>query len=282
MRWYLTGTGLFLIPGGIQVVLYPWLVAVYLHESATRVGIAQMAAQLPMLLFILWGGWLGDRIDQRRLLVGLNATMALPPLIVTTLFVTGYFNYTVLFCWALVGGTFAAFAQPARDALLNRVAGTDVQRVVTLAVGVQFGVQIFGFAIGSSADTLGPPTLLIIMSCFMLAAAAATSRIPALPPGPPRAYQHPLIAIREGVLMAWRDPAIRPAIIQAFSVGVFFAGAYMVLLPLMVRDLYAGGSTAIAGTFAANMAGAVVVISTVLQQVQRELIQLQGQVGTPC
>ena len=192
--------------------------------------------------------------------------MAVPPLIVTTLFVTGHFNYTILFCWALVGGTFAAFAQPARDALLNRVAGADVQRVVTLSVGVQFGVQIFGFAIGSSADTLGPPALLITMSCFMLAAAAATSRIPALTQRPTRPHQHPLSAIREGVLMAWRDPG-HPARNHSgiFRGRVFFAGAYMVLLPLMVRDLYAGGSTAMAGTFAANMAGTVVVTTTLVR-----------------
>ena len=37
LRWYLTGTALFLIPGGVQIVLYPWLVAVYLNESPTRV-----------------------------------------------------------------------------------------------------------------------------------------------------------------------------------------------------------------------------------------------------
>ena len=132
---------MFLIPGGIQIVLYPWLVAVMLNESPTRVGIAQMASQLPMLLLILFGGWLGDRLDQRRLLIGLNAMMALPPLAMYFVFELGWFNYTVLFCWALVGGTFAAFVQPARDALLNRVAGPDIQRVVTLTVGVQFGVS---------------------------------------------------------------------------------------------------------------------------------------------
>lgn len=241
------------------MVLYPWLVAVYLQESATRVGLAQMAAQLPMLAFILWGGWLGDRVDQRRLLIGLNAAMALPPLVVMTLFSNGYFNYTILFCWALAGGTFAAFAQPTRDALLNRVAGRDIQRVVTLTVGVQFGVQIIGFAIGSAADTLGPPTLLAIMAVFMLSASLATTRIPRLPAMPPQPAQNPLSAIADGLKIVWQHDAIRPAIGQTFSVGIFFAGAYMVLLPLMVRDLYDGGSAHIAGTFAANMAGTVVI-----------------------
>jgi len=52
---------------------------------------------------------------------------------------------------------------------------------------------------------------------------------------------------------------------QTFSVGIFFAGAYLVLLPLMVRDLYGGGSTAIAGAFAANMLGTVVTIFFLMQ-----------------
>ncbi len=259
LGWYLTSTALFLIPGGIQMVLYPWLVAVYLHESPTRVGLAQMASQLPMLLLILWGGWLGDRVDQRRLLIGLNSAMALPPLIVAYLFIQGHFNYTLLFCWALVGGTFAAFVQPARDALLNRVAGVDVQRVVTITIGVQFGVQTIGFFIGSAADRVGPPVLLVTMSLFMVLAALATWRIPRLAPAVSQTRQHPLQSIAEGIRLAWRDDAIRPAILQTFSVGIFFAGAYMVLLPLMVRDIYAGSSQEIALVFAANMIGTVCV-----------------------
>ncbi len=265
LKWYLSGTALFLIPNGVQVVLFPWLVAVYLHESATRVGLAQMASQLPMLLFILWGGWLGDRIDQRLLLIRLSLAMAMVPLGMAVLYQLGYFTYALLISWALIGGTFAAFVQPARDALLNRVAGADIQRVVTMTIGVQFGVQIVGFSIGSTADVVGPPILLVTMSLFLLAAALATTRIPKLPSRKASAPQHPLAAIAEGIQLAWRDDAIRPAIGQTFSVGIFFAGAYLVLLPLMVRDLYGGGSAAIAGTFAANMLGTVVTTACLMR-----------------
>ncbi|MBT7335870.1 MAG: MFS transporter [Gammaproteobacteria bacterium] len=265
LRWYLTGTALFLVPGGIQTVLFPWLVAVYLNETATRVGLAQMAAQLPMLVLILWGGWLGDRVDQRRLLITLTATLALLPLVIAVLYTAGHFSYFMLLCWALTGGTFAAFVQPARDALLNRVAGRDIQRVVTLTVGIQFGVQIIGFGLGSTADVIGPPILLCIMSLFLLASAAATARIPKQAPRPKQTRQNPLRAIAEGIKLAWQDEAIKPAIMQTFSVGIFFAGAYLVLLPLMVRDLYGGGSTAIAGAFAANMLGTVVTIFFLMQ-----------------
>ena len=265
LRWYLTGTALFLVPGGIQTVLFPWLVAVYLNETATRVGLAQMAAQLPMLVLILWGGWLGDRVDQRRLLITLTATLALLPLVIAVLYTAGHFSYFMLLCWALTGGTFAAFVQPARDALLNRVAGRDIQRVVTLTVGIQFGVQIIGFGLGSTADVIGPPILLCIMSLFLLASAAATARIPKQAPRPKQTRQNPLRAIAEGIKLAWQDEAIKPAIMQTFSVGIFFAGAYLVLLPLMVRDLYGGGSPPIAGAFAANMLGTVVTIFFLMQ-----------------
>jgi MFS family permease len=255
LRWYLTSTACFLVPGGIQMVLFPWLVAVFLHETPERVGLAQTASQLPMLLLILWGGFLGDRVDQRRLLLGLQFALVVPPLIMAALVINDLIIYEVLLGWAFVGGCFAAFAQPARDALLNRVAGREIQRVVTLAVGVQFGVQILGFGIASTADSLGPAVLMCTQALFMLASALATRRIPPLSPATPRPRRHPLKEIGEGIAVAWRSEAIRPAIFLTFSVGIFFAGTFMVILPLMVRDIYHGSSGGIALAFVANMAG---------------------------
>ena len=255
LRAYLASTALFLVSGGIQMVLFPWLVAVYLHETPARVGFAQMAGQLPMVILILWGGLLGDRLDQRRLLIVLSTAMAVPPLVMAALVKADLLRYEVLFAWAMIGGVFAAFAQPARDALLNRVAGRDIQRVVTLTIGVQFGVQIVGFAIGSAADLVGPAMLMVVQAACMVSAALVTSRITLAPVTAPRPRRPALTEIGEGIAIAWRSEAIRPAILLTFAVGVFFAGAYMVLLPLMVRDLYHGGAGGIALAFAANMLG---------------------------
>ena len=255
LRWYLTSTACFLVPGGIQMVLFPWLVAVYLHETPERVGLAQMASQLPMLLLILWGGLLGDRVDQRRLLLRLQVAMIVPPFVMALLVLGDLIIYEVLLAWAFVGGCFAAFAQPARDALLNRVAGREIQRVVTMTIGVQFGVQILGFGIGSTADSLGPALLMGTQALFMCGSALATRRIPTLPPAVVRPRSHPLREIGEGISVAWRSEAIRPAILLTFSVGIFFAGTFMVILPLMVRDIYQGSAGGIALVFAANMGG---------------------------
>lgn len=255
LQWYLASTAFFLIPGGIQMVLFPWLVAVYLGESASRLGLLQMSSQLPMVLLILWGGLVGDRVDQRRLLIGLQCAMMIPPLLMAALVGADLLVYELLIAWALVGGCLGAFAQPARDALLNRVAGPDIQRIVTLAIGVQFGVQIVGFGMGSFAEIIGPAPLMVMQAVLLLIAVLATTRIPRLVAVPARPRGSALRDISEGLAIVWRSDTIRPAVLITFAVGVFFAGAYMVILPFMVRDLYAGGADGIALVFAANMLG---------------------------
>jgi MFS family permease len=255
LAWYLGSSACSLASGGVQMVLFPWMVAVYLHESAARVGFAQMAGQLPMVLLILLGGLVGDRVDQRTMLIRLQCVTMLLPLVLASLVAADLLIYPIIIAWAVTNGCFGAFMQPARDALLNRVAGRDIQRVVTLAIGVQFGVQIVGFAIGSAAELAGPVPLLVTQALLILLAAITTARIPVLPPAPARVRGPVLRDISEGLSMVWRSDSLRPAVLMTFAIGIFFAGAYMVVLPLMVRDLYHGSAGGIALVFAANMLG---------------------------
>src|SRR5436190_22108081 len=83
--WYLTSVATFMIPAGIQMVLLPYLLAIELHQPAARYGVTQMFGQLPMLLFLLFGGWLADRIDPRRILINLHAAAIVLPLVLALL-----------------------------------------------------------------------------------------------------------------------------------------------------------------------------------------------------
>jgi MFS family permease len=188
--------------------------------------------------------------------------MVIPPLLMVLVVGFDYLIYEVLIAWAVIGGILAAFVQPARDAMLNRVASSDIQKVVTLSVGVQFGIQIVGFAMGSAADVVGPIVLLLAQSVFMLAAMLTSVKLPDAPAAEvsPAMRRSALKDIAEGLSIAWKSESIRPAVILTFAIGIFFAGAYMVILPLMVRDIYDGGAIGIAGAFAANMLGTCTVI----------------------
>ena len=245
------------MPLGIGQLLLPWLLAIYLGESATRIGLAQMIAQLPVVLLVLWGGWLGDRMDQRRLLIYLTGIMAIPPLILAAVFYWGSVTYSVVVLYSVIMGCFMAFVQPARDALVNRVAGQRVQQVVTITVGLQWGVQIVGFAIGSTADAVGPTILLLLITLFMGAATLAVKLIPPLEAIENTVKEGIINQIKDGLVIAWDDLKIRTAMLQILALAVFFSGAYLVLLPVMIRELYGGGSLGLAGGFGFNLAGTV-------------------------
>jgi hypothetical protein len=68
-RWYLGGVASWFASFGIQVIVFPWLVAVVLQEPAQRVGMAQMAMMAPAIAFMLLGGAVADRGDCRRSLL---------------------------------------------------------------------------------------------------------------------------------------------------------------------------------------------------------------------
>ena len=258
LRWYLVSTAALLVPGGIQMVLYPWLIAVYLGESAERVGIAQMAGMLPGLVLTLVGGVVGDRVDQVRLLRNAHLLAAIPALGLALLIGSGSISYGLILSYAVIGGIIGSIAQPARDALLSRVAGDDIQRTVTMVIGLQFGIQIIGFGFGGLADRLGPVPLLMVQAVLIALGAAAVTRM-RLPARPVRHTEgHALRQIADAVRYTLSSPRIRPAVALYCAVGLFFAGTYMVWLPLMVRDFYHGSAWGISLAFASNMAGTVV------------------------
>ncbi len=259
LRWYLSSTAAFLIPGGIGMVLFPWLVAVLLHEPAQRVGIAQMAGALPALFLILCGGVVGDRFDQRRTLIALHVLGALPPLVLAVLIGNDMLSYGLLIGYALLGSTFGAFSQPSRDALLSRVAGDRIQRTVTIVMGLQFGVQILGISLASLADRLGAVPLLLTQAAVMASGAVAMSRVHVDPFVQPAERKHVLREIREGLALVFGSERLLPIMLLTFAIGVFFAGAFTVLIPLTIRDVYHGGAQQIGFAYVLNMVGTVAV-----------------------
>jgi predicted MFS family arabinose efflux permease len=151
-----------------------------------------------------------------------------------------------------------AFAQPARDALLSRVAGDRIQRTVTLMIAMQFGVQIFGIALASLADRTGPIALMLVQATIMGLGALAVQRIH-VDRLVPRPQQRALKEIAEGLAMVFHSERLLPVMLLTFAMGVFFAGTYTVLIPLTIRDVYHGGAPQIGIAYVLNMVGTVAV-----------------------
>ncbi|MEP2830174.1 MFS transporter [Parvibaculum sp.] len=259
-RWYMAGLWGYFLAAGIQGVLYPWIIAFVLHESSERVGIAQMFSMLPMLLLGLFGGAMADRVELRRHLMRLQSVAMLPPLILAGLMYNGIVSYNIMILYVLTLSTIGGYVMPARDSMLSRVASTsldgNIQRAVALAMSGQFLGQVGGYLLGSPAEYIGAWPLLILQSALLGFAAFTTSRLAASPPEP-RASQRrsPLRDVKEGLLAVWHDERIRPVLLLMFFSGILFMGVFMVLFPILIRDVYHGSSREIGFVFMSFFGG---------------------------
>ena len=240
---YLVGLASWFVPLGIQMVLFPWLVAVVLRMDAFAVGVAQMAIMAPSLLFLPLGGLAADRGNPRRLLLRYHLLYAVPPLVLAVVLYAGGLSYALLIAYGLAAGSIGAFAVPTRDALLPGVAGKgNLPRAVALATALQFGGQLVGIACASSADRFGPYPLLLLHAAMVLAGCVAVWRLPDPPPHPPAAHPGFWRSVGEGVSAAARSDQIWPVLLLNLGVGIFYVGPFMAVLPIVVRDTYQGGA----------------------------------------
>jgi predicted MFS family arabinose efflux permease len=97
------------------------LLILHLTDSAILVGLVAAARMLPMLFVGLWAGVLADRMDKRRILIGVQATTFATHLVTGVLIVAGMIEPWMVFLGTFVGGSAMAFNQPTRQSLIPRV-----------------------------------------------------------------------------------------------------------------------------------------------------------------
>jgi len=242
---YLFAHGAWFLAFGVQMVLFPYLVRVVLHENEIRLGLAQMCQSLPTTLLILLGGFVADRADGKRIIVIACLASTAVFLALAGLVSAGRLTYGLLIGYALAVGVIGAFATPARDALLSHVAPVagGVQRAVSGAFLAQFAGQILGMLAAIMAPLVGVAALLFGQAALLLAAGAAALRMRPRPAETrPPAVGHPLrflgAEIADGFRATVASPVIGPVVLCSVGMGVCFMGAFAVLLPLVVQSYF--------------------------------------------
>lgn len=239
-----------------------------LRESPESIGIAQAALLLPATLLLLVGGALGDRYGTARLAVLAQCGAVLPLLWLGALLVNDALTFSGLIVYALLLGTANAFLTPARDGLLNQVAGGAVQRTVVKTSLAQFGSQMLGFGLAMLADTNGPVPLVALQIALLLLGAWTISRLPvAFTPQPTgeRFFRAIGRSLAEGARTVTARAEMRDVLLMNAALGLFFMGSYIVTLPILVRENYSTDSTALALMNMVNAAGLFVMIAGLLR-----------------
>jgi MFS family permease len=234
--WYLTSSSLWMAAMSLQGFLISWMLVGILELPANDVGFGRALIEMPALLILLVGGLLADRIDGRRLLLHMHLLISLPSFAIAWLASIGVLDFWLVLAWGLAVSGLQSATDPARQSMLSRVTRTDVQRTVTIMTIVTSLVGMIGVWLGGQLDHLGLPQVLAMQGLLFAIGAAAVARLPNMPVRAPAGRPDLLGGIRT----TWRLPLIRNAIGLNFASSLFNAGAYIVAVPFIVKEVYAG------------------------------------------
>ena len=220
----------------LQGFLFTWLLVGVLEIPADQAGVARSLAEFPPLAMLLIGGALGDRFNGRSYLAAMHLLMCVPPLAIAMVFELGLLSYWWVVTFGVLMAGIQSLSDPVRQSTLARVAHFDIQRAVTIMTIATSLVGIGGMYVGGQLERLGLATVLLIQSLTFLGGLAAVWRLPSLPGV--RSAQRPNIGA--GLKAVLRLPLVRNVIGLNFLSSLFNAGAYIIVIPYIVKEIYLG------------------------------------------
>ena len=248
-----TGTAM-----AIQQLLISWLLVGILLLPGGQVGTVQALIGLPGILLMVLGGANADQVDPRSLLIRVYATSWIFPLFLLAAVNFGFLNIWTVSLFGVAMSTAIAYASPAQQALLNRTAGNDVQRGVTVATAVTFVVQIFGLMISGQMETIGIEFVLTLQGVSLILGALAVRGIAASSPGAAVSRKPTTHAILEGFRAAYDNRHILHTLVITFLSGAFNYGAFTIAIPFIVKHIYEGNALSFATIMIIFYGGATV------------------------
>ncbi|SMQ14838.1 Predicted arabinose efflux permease, MFS family [Streptomyces sp. Ag82_O1-12] len=208
------------------------------------VGLVAAARTLPLVLFLLIGGAVADRLPRHRVMVAANVLNCLSQAAFAVLVLTGEPRLWHMMLLAALGGTGQAFFGPAAEGMLmSSVEGEHAGRAFAVFRMAMQGAVLGGAALGGAMVAVIGPGWVLAADAAAFALAGALRAFLDVGHIPPRAPGGGLIAdLRDG----WQEFAGRPwlwGIVVQFSVAnAVVAAADAVYGPLVARDHLGGAA----------------------------------------
>ncbi|SDM42639.1 MFS transporter [Streptomyces wuyuanensis] len=229
------------------------------------VGLVAAARTLPLVLFLLIGGAIADRLPRHRVMVAANALNCVSQATFAVLVLAGDPQLWQMMLLTALCGTGQAFFNPAAEGMLmSTVDGEHASRAFALFRMAMHGAGIGGAALGGAMiAAVGPGWVLAIDAAAFAVAGALRAfldvgHIPARGPGGGL-----LADLRDG----WKEVTSRPwlwSIVAQFSVVVAVVGAADAVYGPLVAEESLGGARpwglALAAFGAGTLGGALLMM----------------------
>lgn len=229
-----------------------------LGGDGTDVGLVAAARTVPLVLFLLVGGAVADRLPRHRVMVAANVLNCVSQGVFAALVIAGSAELWQMVLLSALGGTGHAFFAPAAEGMvLASVRGEQAGRAFAVfRMGVN-GASIGGAALGGALIAAVGPGWVLAIDAAAFAAAGALRALLDLRGMPERAPGGGLLGdLRDG----WREVVGRPwlwaVVLQFAVVNAVVAAAEAVYGP-QVAEEHLGGARPWGLALAAFGAGTV-------------------------
>ena len=231
----------------ISLAAVPIVAVLVLNAGPGEIGLLAAFQTLPFLLLSIPLGLLADRISRQRLMVWAELVRAAALLGLLAALLAGALNLPVLALLGFVGaiGTVGfSVAAPAlvpalvaREALARANGRLELARSAAYAGGPALAGALVAWMGGSSAFVLA--ALLSGAAVLLLLGIREPAR-------ESRPARHPWLEIKDGALMVWRHPLLRPILLTAVAWNMAWFVLQAAYVPYALRVL--GMSAAGVGT----------------------------------
>ncbi len=247
-----------------QHMAQAWLVY-ELTSSAVWLGIVDAANALPMLLFSLLGGSLADQLPKRKLLIYIHFSGMILAAVYAFLVFTDIINIPLILILALLNGFLIALEYPIRQAIYIEMVGEEALTNAIALNSATFNLaRLIGPAIGGYlVSAFG------VAWCMAINSASYLSIITSLF----------LIKLRDDRTRSRRTVSLRRSMLQVFhyirnqrpikgllvlvAVMTIFGWSFMVMLPVVAREVLGGGALVLGHLMSAAGFGALLASITV-------------------
>ncbi|WP_438294972.1 MFS transporter [Streptomyces sp. HUAS TT7] len=210
--------------------------------SGGDVGLVAAARTVPLVLFLLVGGALADRLPRHRVMVAANTLNFLSQGAFALLVLTGDPKLWQMMALTGLGGVGQAFFGPASEGMLmSSVSGAEAGRAFAFYRMAMHGAGIGGAALGGALIAVFGAGWVLAIDAAAFAVAGALRAFLDVSHIPPREAGDGMISdLREG----WREFMSRPwlwsIVVQFAVVNAVVAAAEAVYGPLVARDELGG------------------------------------------
>lgn len=258
-RRYIIGSAISDTGTWMQVMAQGYVMST-LTNKALLLGMANLAAGLPMLLLTMAGGSAADRFDKRKILLTTQYVQIALAISIGLLIMSGKIQIWHILAFAVVLGISNSFEMPTLNAFVPELVKRDeIQSAISIDRTVFHGSRMVGFSLsGILISALGTASAFFVNALSFVALIIALFIIPARQRGTAEEEERRASGIKEGFRYVAKDKPSLAMIGLIATTTVFIFPIITVMMPLYVRLVLGLGADRLGFLMGASAVGSVV------------------------